>query len=103
MPLSKDEQRRFDEIERALREDDPRFAAGTGLDQLRRRRTSVAAGGFLLGPLLVFAGLVATQTQVAVGVIISVAGFPVMLAAAGRLVVVTPRPRGRKRSRPPHG
>ena len=63
MPLSKDEQRRFDEIERALREDDPRFAAGTGLDQLRRRRTSVAAGGFLLGLLLVFAGLVATRPR----------------------------------------
>ena len=38
MPLSKDEQRRFDEIEQALREDDPLFAATVTFDRLRRRR-----------------------------------------------------------------
>jgi hypothetical protein len=51
-----DDQQRFDEIERALREDDPMFAARTSLDQLRRHRLRRAAAAFLLGLLMVMAG-----------------------------------------------
>jgi hypothetical protein len=43
MPLSEDEQRRLDEMERALRRDDPKFAAGQSIERIWLRRT-VAAG-----------------------------------------------------------
>jgi len=43
MPLSEDEQRRLDEIERALYRDDPTFASEQTLERFRRRRM-VAAG-----------------------------------------------------------
>ena len=34
MPLSEDEQRRLDEMERALRRDDPKFAAGQSIERI---------------------------------------------------------------------
>ena len=36
MPLSEGEQRRLDEIERALKTEDPKFAANITIDRLRR-------------------------------------------------------------------
>ena len=46
MPLSEDDQRRLDEIERALQRDDPKFAAGHSLKRTGRwhARTSIPAG-----------------------------------------------------------
>ena len=47
MPLSEHEQRMLDEIERALYEDDPKFATSVNVSRIRRRRpicTSLAAG-----------------------------------------------------------
>ena len=41
--LSKDEQRQLDEIERALREDDPNFAAAVDFGQVRLRRIMAPA------------------------------------------------------------
>jgi len=43
MPLSEEEQRKLDEIERAFQRDDPKFAAGQSFERFRRRRV-VAAG-----------------------------------------------------------
>jgi len=83
MPLSKNEQRTLDEIERALREEDPKFAANVSFDRLWRHRVVVGGSAFLLGMVVMLAGEVATQTLVAVGVVVSLAGFLTMLAAAG--------------------
>ena len=83
MPLSKDEQRRFDEIEQALREDDPSFAATVTFDRLRRHRLIVGGLVFLGGLAVLLGGEVAAQVQLTIGVFVSVGGFVTMLAAAG--------------------
>ena len=83
MPLSKDEQRRLDEIEQALRDDDPLFAATVNLDHLRRHRLFVGSLVFLGGLMVLVVGEIAAQAQLAIGVIVSLAGFVTMLAAAG--------------------
>jgi len=83
MPLSKDEQRRFDEIEKALREDDPLFAATVTFDRLRRHRLIVGGLAFLGGLAVLLAGEIAAQAQLTLGVIVSLGGFVTMLAAAG--------------------
>jgi len=49
MPLSKDEQRRLDEIERALYRDDPKFAAGQSIERFRRRRMVMAGAAAASG------------------------------------------------------
>ena len=83
MPLSKDEQRRLDEIEQSLRDDDPVFVATVSFDHLRRHRLIVGGLVFLGGLLLLVVGEIAAQAQLAIGVIVSVGGFVAMLAAAG--------------------
>ena len=82
MPLSEDDQRRLDEIERALYRDDPRFAAGQSIDRLRRRRAIASAAAFLVGTVLLIAGLVTTSAVLWLGVVISVTGFLVMVGVA---------------------
>ena len=89
MPLSEDDQRRLDEIERALYRDDPQFAAGQSLERFRRRRMVMAGAAVLVGIVLLVVGLVVTQAAVAVGVIISIAGF---LAALGGAALIMKRP-----------
>ena len=84
--LSKDEQDRLDEIERALGDDDRRFAASVDFDHVRRHQKLVAAAAFILGIVVLVLGAVATQALLAVGVIVSVAGFVVMVAAAKYLL-----------------
>ena len=74
MPLSEDDQRRLDEIERALQRDDPKFAAGHSLERLRQRRLVAAGAVVLIGMVLL------------VGVIISVAGFLTMVGGAAVLI-----------------
>ena len=83
--LSRDEQRRLDEIERALRDDDPRFAATVTFAHARHHHAIVGGVGFLLGMAALIVGAVAAQALLAVGVIISLAGFLAMVAAAGRM------------------
>ena len=85
MALSKDEQRTLEEIERALLDDDPKFAASVNLDQVRHHRAFSGGLGFLLGLALLLVGAIATQAVVAIGVAVSVAGFLVMIAALARL------------------
>ena len=83
MALSNDEQHTLDEIERALRDEDPVFVQAVDFDRLRRRRVMTGALLFLLGMVVLVIGEVASQAQMAVGVIVGVAGFVTMFAAAG--------------------
>ena len=86
MPLSEDDQRRLDEIERALQRDDPKFAAGHSLEPLRQRRLVAAGAVVLIGMVLLVVGLAVTQAALPVGVIISVAGFLFMVGGAAELI-----------------
>jgi hypothetical protein len=79
VPLSEHEQRQFEQIERALRASDPRFADTVRAADPRvhyRRRIIGAALGFLIGVGLLLAGVVATVIAIAV------AGFVVMVACS---------------------
>jgi Protein of unknown function (DUF3040) len=79
MPLSEREQRQFEQIERALRASDPRFAEAVRAADPRvhsKRRITGAALGFLVGVGLLLAGVVADVIAIAV------AGFVVMLACS---------------------
>ena len=91
MPLSEDEQRRLDEMERALRRDDPKFAAGQYIERIWLRRTVAAGATALTGMVLLVAGIVTTQAILVLGVIVSVIGFLSMVAGAA---LITRRPRG---------
>ena len=79
MPLSEHERRQFEQIERALRADDPRFADAVTAADPRvhyKRRLIAAALGFLAGVGLLLAGVVINVIPIAV------AGFVVMLACS---------------------
>ena len=89
MPLSEDEQRRLDEIERALHHDDPKFAARQTIDRVWLRRTVAAAAAVLIGMVLLVVGLITTQAVLVVGVIVSVTGFRTMVGGAA---FITRRP-----------
>jgi len=79
--LSKQEQRALDEIERALRDEDPGFFNAVSFDSFRRHRALIGGSTLLLGAIVLVLGEIAAQAQLAVGVIISVAGFVVMFVA----------------------
>ncbi|MCA1710112.1 MAG: DUF3040 domain-containing protein [Actinobacteria bacterium] len=77
MPLSEHEQRLLDQIERALYQDDPKFASTVRSTDLRthmKRRLRRAGAVLAVGFVLLLAGVV---VHPAVGV----AGFVVMLGA----------------------
>lgn len=79
MPLSDNEQRLLEQMERALYAEDPKFASALrGADPRAhaRRRVIKASAGFLLGIALLMVGVVTKAVPV------SVIGFLVMLAAA---------------------
>lgn len=79
MPLSEEELRLLEQMERALVEEDPKFAStlrGTSLRSAARRRAIVAAVCFVLGIGVLMAGAVSEIYPVAIG------GFVVMLIAA---------------------
>ena len=79
MPLSKHEQRQLEQIERALRADDPRFADAVHAADPRvhyKRRLIAAAIGFVTGVGLLLAGVVINV------ILIAVAGFVVTLACS---------------------
>ena len=82
MALSEDEQRRLDEMETALRREDPSFAASVSIDRVRRRRRIAAAVVFVLGMVVLVGGLVATAETVLAGVLISTVGLIMMVAVA---------------------
>jgi Protein of unknown function (DUF3040) len=82
MPLSDGEQRRLDEIELALRNDDPKFASTITIDHFRRQRAIGSGALLLLGMIALVVGLVVTDALLWVGIIIGVLGFGSMVAAA---------------------
>lgn len=79
VPLSEHEQRLLDQMEQALKVEDPKFAshmvAHPGRSRLRRR-IAVGVCGVIVGLALVIVGV--TITQIWLGVV----GFAVMVAAA---------------------
>lgn len=78
MPLSDREQQLLEQMERALVEEDPKFATSMrgGPGQARnRRRLAIGVGGVILGLAVILLGV--TIAQVAVGAI----GFAIMVAA----------------------
>ena len=77
-----------------LERDDPRFAASVCVDRVRRRRLITGGAVFLLGAFVLLAGLVATAGSTPVGVVIGVAGFLIMVAAAVTLLFPARRRRG---------
>ncbi len=79
MPLSRREQRQLEQIEQALRADDPQFADAVHAADPRvhyKRRVIAAAPGFVIGVGLLLAGVVINVIPIAV------AGFVVMLACS---------------------
>ncbi len=84
MPLSEHEQRLLDQIERALYAEDPKFASnvrGARMRSLSHRRRFQGIALFVLGLLLLVAGVVLPVRPVGIPVI-SVLGFLVMFAGA---------------------
>ena len=70
MPLSEEELRLLEQMERALVEEDPKFAStlrGTSLRSSARRRAIAAAVCFVLGVGVLMAGAVSTLYPVAIG------------------------------------
>jgi hypothetical protein len=83
VPLSEEELRLLEQMERALVEEDPKFAStlrGTSLRRSARRRAIVAGVVFVLGIALLMGGVMSGTG--AVGFAIGIAGFVVMLGSA---------------------
>lgn len=79
VPLSEEELRLLEQMERALVAEDPKFAStlrGTTLQHVARRRAIIAGVVFLAGVGVLLAGAMAAQP------IIGIIGFLVMLASA---------------------
>ncbi|HQR25779.1 MAG TPA: DUF3040 domain-containing protein [Nocardioides sp.] len=102
MPLSEEELRLLEQMERALVQEDPKFAStlrGTSLGRVARRRAIVAGVCFLVGIAVLMGGVIFELT------LLGIAGFVVMLASAtiglaawrSRGAVAEPRAAG------PHG
>lgn len=97
MPLSENEQRMLEQMERALYAEDPKFAStleGNGLRTFTRRRVYLSTAGFLAGVGLLLAGMIAKLTW------LGVVGFLVMLVCAV-LAVTGWRKAGRPLESPP--
>jgi hypothetical protein len=79
VPLSEEELRLLEQMERALVEEDPKFAStlrGTAFRRSARRRAIVAGVAFAIGVAVLMTGAVAGLT------LLGVAGFVVMLGSA---------------------
>ena len=79
MPLSEEELRLLEQMERALVAEDPKFASalrGTSLRRNARRRSFIAGGVFLVGVAVLMTGAVMQLT------VVGIIGFVVMLGSA---------------------
>ncbi|WP_182526342.1 DUF3040 domain-containing protein [Nocardioides dongkuii] len=79
MPLSEEELRLLEQMERALVEEDPKFAStlrGTSLRRTARRRAIAAGAVFVLGVCVLMAGAITNLW------VVGIAGFVVMLGSA---------------------
>src|SRR3954447_5675943 len=83
MPLSEHEQRLLEQIERALYDEDPKFASTVRGGKLRRpsrRRRIQGIALFVLGVVMLVLGVVFSSSTI--GIIISVVGFLAMFGGA---------------------
>jgi hypothetical protein len=79
VPLSEEELRLLEQMERALVAEDPKFASalrGTTLRRNARRRAFIAGGVFLVGVVVLMTGAIMQQT------VVGIIGFVVMLGSA---------------------
>lgn len=79
MPMSEEELRLLEAMERALSEEDPKLAStlrGTTMQRVARRRAIIAGVAFVVGMALLTTGVLATQP------VVGIVGFVIMLAAA---------------------
>jgi hypothetical protein len=79
VPLSEEELRLLEQMERALVEEDPKFAStlrGTSLRRSARRRAILAGAAFLVGVTVLMTGAITQMPP------IGIAGFVVMLGSA---------------------
>jgi hypothetical protein len=77
VPLSEEEQRQFEQLERALAAEDPKFVSamrGTNVRVYYKRRAVLASVGFILGIAVLMTGAILPNT------IVGVIGFVVMVA-----------------------
>jgi len=77
VPLSEEEQRQFEQLERALAAEDPKFVSamrGTNVRMYYKRRAVLAGIGFVLGIAVLMTGAILPST------IVGVIGFVVMVA-----------------------
>lgn len=82
MPLSEEELRLLEQMERALVEEDPKFAStlrGTSLRSVARRRAIIAGVAFVIGVAVMMGGAI---QQSLVGWVVGIVGFLIMLASA---------------------
>ncbi|SFN82848.1 Protein of unknown function [Pseudonocardia ammonioxydans] len=90
MPLSEHEQRLLEQIERALYQEDPKFASsvsGSKMSKPARRRRIQGAVLFVLGLVLLVAGIPFQALYLGDIPVLSVVGFLAMLG--GALLAVT--------------
>jgi hypothetical protein len=83
VPLSEEELRLLEQMERALVEEDPKFAStlrGTSLRRSARRRAIFAGVVFVIGIAMLMGGVVSDNHTI--GFAIGIAGFVVMLGSA---------------------
>ena len=83
MPLSEEELRLLEQMERALVEEDPKFAStlrGTSLRRSARRRAIAAGVVFLVGIAMLMGGVMSGNHTL--GFVIGIGGFVVMLGSA---------------------
>jgi hypothetical protein len=79
VPLSEEELRLLEQMERALVAEDPKLAStmrGTSLRAAARRRVVIAAVGFIVGVAVLMTGAVLAMT------VVGIIGFVVMLVCA---------------------
>ncbi len=91
MPLSEDEQRRLDEIERDLRGDNPTFALSvipTRPTRADQRPVMIATTALFLGTIVLVTGLAVSQGPTALGMATVVIGLSIMLRASARLITL---------------
>ncbi|GAB2879329.1 DUF3040 domain-containing protein [Nocardioides pacificus] len=79
MPLSEEELRLLEQMERALVEEDPKFAStlrGSSMRHAARRRAIIAGVGFAVGVAVLMAGAILQVTP------LGIVGFVIMLGTA---------------------
>jgi hypothetical protein len=101
MPLSENEQRLLEQIERALVDDDPKFAHAVRVTSPRTylaRRVRRNAAFFVLGLAMLIVGVVLSRLP-ALTITLGIIGFSIMLAASLRVVTDVRRMSGRTEPR----